>query len=742
MPRVAAQSTASTDFLSWWFHFGMVVLACAPLSGATAIFLLLVALPILPLLRTPQLGMPQAVRGFFLLIVATAFWHVVWISVSNPGLRVGITLAGSSTCWLLFHRLLIVERSGRSPLEETVITRTGSIPWGFIVGTCATTLLYLKGWGLLLPLVITNWIAVFLLHFRTRFRQIWLVSLVLPILGSFFSRIQLPDSQGFFVRSFDQLWRVSMAEGLLRFGWIDQLPAIGRDLRYHWLAESVVTLLIRLTASESLVVLSVLLPILLMFVAVICLIGLLEELSVSPRTAVFVAAVVILVTWEFYTIAIGYFVAAVLTIEVFRRLLLLDEMFLKPPYLVEVSVLLGLLTMSSVTSGIALAASVLGLLLYRLMTKRDELLKILRGLLILMAPLAVLSQTLLKKEEVDRSISVKNFLQFSRESALVEFYYGTKQPLILLSSLVSLSWLFLLMPGVLLVLFTQGDPRRSFKRLLMTVVIASIGLVLFFDLDIYTHRFLTPLLIIGNTGSLILIIRKYQRETPSRTRLVLTITLTVPVAYIAHLVLSMPFSRTKQISVLALIGSLTCLLGVAYFLLWAFRSGPQGQQSRLATSLLLVVSTVVTGSVVFRYVPVRNQATDVSAIVGSPEQRACSRWVRDETEEDSVLATNMFAIPDGQQKWFFVSATTRRQTVIDGPLYVAWWGGENWFSSRTSASTGFASSGSNRDLQILRQLGAEYFMLDKGRDFSIGVAWPDGVSTEFENDQCAILKLS
>ncbi|NCV47461.1 MAG: hypothetical protein EBW53_05065, partial [Actinobacteria bacterium] len=175
---------------------------------------------------------------------------------------------------------------------------------------------------------------MFLLHFRTRFRQIWLVSLVLPILGSFFSRIQLPDSQGFFVRSFDQLWRVSMAEGLLRFGWIDQLPAIGRDLRYHWLAESVVTLLIRLTASESLVVLSVLLPILLMFVAVICLIGLLEELSVSPRTAVFVAAVVILVTWEFYTIAIGYFVAAVLTIEVFRRLLLLDEMFLKPPYLV------------------------------------------------------------------------------------------------------------------------------------------------------------------------------------------------------------------------------------------------------------------------------------------------------------------------------------------------------------------------------------------------------------------------
>ena len=126
--------------------------------------------------------------------------------------------------------------------------------------------------------------------------------------------------------------------------------------------------------------------------------------------------------------------------------------------------------------------------------------------------------------------------------------------------------------------------------------------------------------------------------------------------------------------------------------------------------------------------------------VGSQNIKDASSWVRQSTLSDSVFATNKF-----YPRIYFVSSTTNRRVLIEGPHYVVGFGGDDetlypeFAKERLDLSRGFADRPTLEIAARLKELGVDYFYLFL--DMTENRNWQPFATVEYQNSEVAILKL-
>ena len=144
--------------------------------------------------------------------------------------------------------------------------------------------------------------------------------------------------------------------------------------------------------------------------------------------------------------------------------------------------------------------------------------------------------------------------------------------------------------------------------------------------------------------------------------------------------------------------------------------------------------------------------------VGSNELTAASNWLKLNSRQDEVLATNKFCIPTGAKncidpKFFGVSSTANRKVLVEGPYYIV--GGPYfsdmpnvtdeskyplWVQERLDLSRGFADNPTAEIAARLRELGVTWFYLFL--DNTENRNWAPYATVEYQNSEIAILKLT
>jgi hypothetical protein len=126
-------------------------------------------------------------------------------------------------------------------------------------------------------------------------------------------------------------------------------------------------------------------------------------------------------------------------------------------------------------------------------------------------------------------------------------------------------------------------------------------------------------------------------------------------------------------------------------------------------------------------------------------------WLRNNSDESDVIATNRFLCPgtkpcDFDESSFLISAVAHRQVLIEGPRFVA--GGRPypiWITERMLLSRSFADSPSNENFRQLRNFGVSWFYLDAQflpRYVNIeAMPWRQWTTVAYHNSNVYILKL-
>jgi len=144
--------------------------------------------------------------------------------------------------------------------------------------------------------------------------------------------------------------------------------------------------------------------------------------------------------------------------------------------------------------------------------------------------------------------------------------------------------------------------------------------------------------------------------------------------------------------------------------------------------------------------------------IGSNDLTVASNWLKLNSKQDDVLATNKFCIPTGAKncidpKFFGVSSTANRKVLVEGPYYIV--GGPYfsdmpnvtdeskyplWVQERLDLSRGFADRPTAEIAARLRELGVDWFYLFL--DNTENRNWAPFATVEYQNSEVAILKLT
>lgn len=180
----------------------------------------------------------------------------------------------------------------------------------------------------------------------------------------------------------------------------------------------------------------------------------------------------------------------------------------------------------------------------------------------------------------------------------------------------------------------------------------------------------------------------------------------------------------------------------------------------IAFSFVAIIGVVVpealsTANQFSQKLQVRSPTNDY---IGSNDLTAASNWLKLNSKQDDILATNKFCIPTGAKncidpKFFGVSSTANRKVLVEGPYYIV--GGPYfsdmpnvtdeskyplWVQERLDLSRGFADKPSAEIAARLRELGVDWFYLFL--DNTENRNWAPFATVEYQNSEVAILKLT
>jgi hypothetical protein len=144
--------------------------------------------------------------------------------------------------------------------------------------------------------------------------------------------------------------------------------------------------------------------------------------------------------------------------------------------------------------------------------------------------------------------------------------------------------------------------------------------------------------------------------------------------------------------------------------------------------------------------------------IGSNDLTAASNWLKINSKQDDIIATNKFCIPTGVKncidpKFFGVSSTANRKVLVEGPYYIV--GGPYfsdmpnvtdeskyplWVQERLDLSRGFADKPTAEIRARLLELGVDWFYLFK--ENTTNRNWEPYGTVKYENTEIAIIKLN
>ena len=139
----------------------------------------------------------------------------------------------------------------------------------------------------------------------------------------------------------------------------------------------------------------------------------------------------------------------------------------------------------------------------------------------------------------------------------------------------------------------------------------------------------------------------------------------------------------------------------------------------------------------------KSDQTSPNLITGSEDQLLVLNWIRSNTDEADVVATNRFCIPGlGYciSKWQLVSAVSHRRMLFEGGYYEIPSIPDFEMFNRYHLSNQFGSSPSPLGLKKLCAYGVKWYFYDHSVAEPLGT-WEPYATTQIQNEGVSLLRL-
>lgn len=140
-----------------------------------------------------------------------------------------------------------------------------------------------------------------------------------------------------------------------------------------------------------------------------------------------------------------------------------------------------------------------------------------------------------------------------------------------------------------------------------------------------------------------------------------------------------------------------------------------------------------------------SESTNIEPISGSHERLSALTWLRNNSDEDDIIATNRYCIPYSDpciKKWYLVSAISRRRVLAEGSGYGIPFGAEAADATKRSLNSSEFGRKPNQHLwKYLTSSNVKWFVVDvaAGR---VTDSWEPFATVVFQNSEMKILKLT
>ena len=137
-----------------------------------------------------------------------------------------------------------------------------------------------------------------------------------------------------------------------------------------------------------------------------------------------------------------------------------------------------------------------------------------------------------------------------------------------------------------------------------------------------------------------------------------------------------------------------------------------------------------------------SESARTEPISGSHDRVVALTWLRNNSNENDIVATNRFCIPDVKpcdMKWYLTSAISKRRMLVEGTREPVLDSGA-LVEEKISASIEFGQSPSKQSYEFLRNFNTQWFVVDASMSNS-NLTWEPYASVEFENTEMKILRL-
>lgn len=612
-------------------------------------------------------------------------------------------------------------------------------PGALLMTTLVVTSLLIQGWLFLSPLALGLLLSVAVRKIsRTGFANA--VIAVVLVSTAQLSRTTVGDEMSRFFVTYDQLYRASLGVSLTRWGWTDWNALAGTGIRYHWLSEAVSGWIARVAGIDPFFVIAAVWPTILTFGAIAALTTALKVWGAGSVSTV-TAFIVVGFSYFFEFSSVGTMLGAVLMIAVVgmvgrlfpaRTLSILDVR-----HLVYIALLLALAPMAQSTTGI-LAIGVAAGISIKLILQPHKLRWPFAAVTAAGLATSVLySQTLLKAGGyglVRTSVSVSTSLP-----ALLPDFLQSVDPFPGFQETANLWWL--IFGAVAFSMLTKFMPSAiSGSAVLWSAAVTTGAFVSSVRIGGFEARMLGEL---GLLVTILLLAKLLQLLNMFRFGL-LTICIVLFVATSWRLlgtsIIGMEWTQRIEILTPVWFGVLLSLLAVLGLVSIAGRV----IVVRNITLAMMAVFLLIGGGIQSqrRLDLMTRAAFDVTAVLRGPQTQACLSWIRNNTEKNTVVASNMWRLPNSDvQKFYLVSTYSERRSLIDGTEYVTYAGmrdrGEiEYLKNLIDASVERPS------IPLLRELtsrGASYLIVDRTRTPLSRVDW--FTETMVATPECSVHRL-
>ncbi len=609
----------------------------------------------------------------------------------------------------------------------------------------APLVLVVHGWTHIIPLAISVLVTTLGLKvMRGRGNRLLIGSIfvIFNCVGVLASRQWLAREDIRVFLSYDQTYRASLATGLTRWGWTDWNAAAGQPVRYHWLSEATAGLLSRLTGIDEFDSVVRLIPVLGIVGALLVGATLLQNLGATPFAAWAATTLTVGLQMPFSVFSIGTMWGSFLGLGVLTTVVLINsgsgKIRISVAHVIAVSVNCLVVLMSQSSVGLTIALVVGTVYCALLFQGRVRPLGVLGLGVALICVYVLVGQTLLRSP--------------------ANTYFHVKRIHFLHHGIIGL-------PESFKLAFSPWVEPYS-QSLLVPMFIASVALGS--STMRSTGKYLA-LFIVGAYSLSALSIINLIRIGGHEERFVRETLVVASLFGLGGLISVISMSRTPLHRVL--FGGLFAITALGSGLFWQTeRSAETYVWVHVSVTLALIVlavavqgppklnmtfligGAVLAGTIVGFFHEsaeqslsiARRELPELASVNGNNDVDECLDWVRSSTSVDSIVASNMWRIPNGDdQKYFLVSLKTKRRVILDGPDYVrnvgAFSGAEE-IEGLKNVIDDFVYSPTIARLYRLRALGAKVIVIDLRRHHSSRLDRFGGVP--IKNHSCMVLTIS